>query len=60
MYFQDDLFLKKSMLFSAFWPKIIELSWLVAQLSKVLSFEGCGIFNRRQPMNLTLRNSTMY
>jgi hypothetical protein len=48
------------MLFSAFWPKIIELSWLVAQLSKVLSFEGCGIFNRRQPMNLTLRNSTMY
>jgi hypothetical protein len=60
MYFQGDLFLKRSMLFSVFWPKIIELSRLVAQLSEVLSFEGCVMFNRRQSMNLTLRNSTMY
>jgi hypothetical protein len=60
MYFQGDLFFKRSMLFSVFWPNIIELSQLVAQPDKVLSFEGCVMFNNRQPMNLTLRNSTIY
>jgi hypothetical protein len=59
MYFQGDLFFKRSMFFSAFWPKIVELSRLVAQPGKVLSFEGCNMFNRRQPMKLTLRNLTM-